>query len=625
MNYIWTPETPLPTASYSDLIRKFSDGLDATHFPPGFSLFDEVTLSELSVKFAFSPGSTCQTKLGSTLGEDWTFLSDDSLTLAAPQFHYQAEIARPVDEPPEYTALYSLVGSVSIGGDTYIATLDIPGLGAWNMEVRRDEDLALPGLTDLARLVGGDSLVSTVSGLLDALPVSNLALEYVAVQFNPFTRTLVNVLLFGHFDFFDGRIDFRTSLPDFSISASLHLDREHRPERATGPIRIQPIIEQYFGSSLSFPDTVLSGLSFNTTLTEGDYSITVAMDDLLQIPVGYNSLSLDKLELTLLHSAGETEGSLSGVFTMGGVIFSTYAQYSTVDGWAFSGEVTHGDISFVSFTNGLLSFFDTQLPANVPDITITDLGVSFTTVDEDFQFQAATDSEIEIPFLTGPEAHIMADVFIESKVDSATGNRQISGYLEGDFVIDDCEFLLQYSFGKESHVFVASWASATDENGNYLHTLGVHTFLDAMGIDLTIPEGIDLDLGQIYFQYTAESETLELVANSANYGDAYLIVSKLPLGQLGSDQPVPEDMSTAPWQYILGWAYTDVTKLSDIPGVGSFFAPADMFTMKEVSLVVASMDVSQFEIPVMPAMRTITPGVDASENPPAPADVRRPV
>ncbi len=267
-----------------------------------------------------------------------------------------------------------------------------------------------------------------------------------------------------------------------------------------------------------------------------------------------------------------------------------------------------GEIKLDECVKELLTVVGVSINTPLPPLDVYNIVTSFNTSTKDFSFSADTSTQIEIPFLTGKDAKIHAKVNLQSAIDAATGNRQLSGFMEGDFTIGTSKFTLQYAVGKDSHVFEASWESTSDQD-----LLGIDTFLQKMGVshDVSISPKLDLNLKKVYLQYQAERETLMLVADSASYGEVFLIVSKLPIGQPHPDESVP-DPGTSDWQFVFGWNYEDISKLSAVPGIGSQFKPADILHFESLSIIISSADIKQFEIPDMPAMKMLTSGADAS-------------
>jgi hypothetical protein len=265
----------------------------------------------------------------------------------------------------------------------------------------------------------------------------------------------------------------------------------------------------------------------------------------------------------------------------------------------------------------MLEKFGGELPSQVPEVDLNKLAIAYVSSSKNFAFTGDTTTTVNIPFLSGDHADIHVSVNLENTINSTTGKHQLSGFMEGDFTIGSSVFTLQYTLAKTTHIFEASWASTSTSD-----LLGINTFIEAMGINEipTIPEGVDLKLKKIYLQYQAEQETLQLSADSTTYGQVFLIVSKLPIGQPHPDDNIPE-AGTGKWEFVFGWDYPDVNKLSQVPVIGKDFASANIFHLSSIGLIISSADIKQFTIPELPGLKQLTAGVppnNTNQNPTKP-------
>lgn len=252
----------------------------------------------------------------------------------------------------------------------------------------------------------------------------------------------------------------------------------------------------------------------------------------------------------------------------------------------------------------IIAQFGGDLASQVPEVDLNGLSIAYVSSSGNFAFSGDTTTTIDIPFLTGDAAKIHASANLETLVDTATGKRQLSGFMEGDFTIGSSKFTLQYTLGQASHIFEASWQSTSDTD-----LLGIDSFFSAMGIDApVVPAGVDLNLKKVYLQYQVERQTLKLVADSSVYGQTFLIVSKLPLGNPGNESDVPEP-GTGSWEFVFGWDYPGKTSITDLPGIGSAFEGANIFHLSTIGLIVSSAKIDQFEIPELPAIKQLQAGV----------------
>lgn len=395
-------------------------------------------------------------------------------------------------------------------------------------------------------------------------------------------------------------------------------------ELATGQsVNLTSMVTQSLGIDTALPEIDLDELTAQVD-TSGDFTIRGALSSPWSFEVNHQLFAVEDLQFAIAKTGKSKSVYLSGISIFAGINFYVVTTVNSGalgnNGFQFEGgTVADKSISLREFVNWLLSFLGTSLPASVPDIRLSNLKVTFDSGTKAFGFEGETETEIAIPFLKEEHGKIHASVKLNSSVDTSTGHRQLTGYMEGDFTLGTSKFTLQYALGKDSHVFEASWES-TDEHDR----LGINTLLDAVGVDhdVRIPDGLDLNLTKVYLQYQAERETLKLVADSATYGEVFMILSKLPLGKPNPNEEVPPP-GQGTWQFVFGWDYKNTNKFSDIPVLGEGLGAADIFHLDTVGLLISSADIKEFEIPEMPAFKQVQSGSDASAQ--SESDTHKPV
>ncbi|MFT7086182.1 MAG: hypothetical protein ACJAV5_001905 [Vicingaceae bacterium] len=423
-------------------------------------------------------------------------------------------------------------------------------------------------------------------------------------------------------DIANATIDGYISLPEQTFACYLEEGKN---------INISDLVADLLPQAPELPHLDCTEFEISGDVINEHYHMMANLKEDWSLQVGTGEFVLQNTLLVIDKTKTDIKLQINGNFDLAGIGFHAVAHYDytgVTKGWTFNAYADIDAISLRLIFNALMQLVDVQLPTGVPDINITGLSITFNTISKDFSFTAETETEIAVPFLTGDEAKIHAIVHVESGINPETGKREVSGFMEGDFTIDSSVFTLQYSIGKEEHIFEASWESKDKTN-----LLGINTFLDKMGIsnisdELKIPKNTDLNLKKIYLRYQAEKETLQLVADSASYGEVFLIASKLPLGQAHPDQKLPTSGS-AKWEYVFGWNYEGVLKFSDILSnilvKGSNLKAVDQFHLESVGMIISSTDIKQFAIPDMPAMKAVGSGDKASAKPSVLATKRKPV
>jgi hypothetical protein len=409
-------------------------------------------------------------------------------------------------------------------------------------------------------------------------------------------------------DLANATIDGHISLPEQTFACYLEEGKN---------INISELVTELLGPDVPLPHLNCAEFEISGDVKNEHYHLMANLKEDWTLQVGTGEFVLQNTNLVIDKTKIGYQLQISGTFNLAGIGFYATAHYNnsdTVKGWTFNAYTDIDTISLKFVFNALLQLVDVQVPCSVPDINISGLSFTFDTISKDFSFTAETETEIEVPFLSGDEAKIHAIVHVESGINTETNKRELSGFMEGDFTIDSSVFTLQYSIGKGEHIFEASWECKDETN-----LLGINTFLDKMGIsdisnELKIPKEIDLNLKKVYLKYQAETKTLKLVGDSVKYGEVFLIVSKLPIGQANPNEKVPTQ-GTSKWEFVLGWNYQGVINFSQIPIIGGHLEPTDLidqFHLESVGMIISSTAIKQFEIPDMPTMKAVNSGNDAS-------------
>lgn len=366
--------------------------------------------------------------------------------------------------------------------------------------------------------------------------------------------------------------------------------------RAGDRIDLTELIETGLGFTADLPAFAVDSLEIEAGTT-GDFLLDGRVSSDWSVDVGGKPFAVERISFLLEKSGGTTLAQLYGLSNVAGSQLYLRATVTSQSGGATGvefegGTLPTGDpISLTGVANWALELFGASLPSEVPDVTLKNLDLRFNTATKEFHFQGETDVPIEVPFLPGDDNRIHAAANLTSKVDSATGRRTLEGWMEGDLVIGPSTFKLRYAMGQTSHVFQASWEQAAGAEG-----LGINTLLETIGAPaIDIPAGVDLDLKRVYFEYQAELGAFTLVADSATYGEAFLLASRPAdpqTGELGSG-----------WSFVFGLQY-DASKLSQVPVLGSGMDSADVFHFEELGILIASGDVASFTLPQLPPLQT---------------------
>ncbi|HLA62801.1 MAG TPA: hypothetical protein VK610_00120, partial [Rhodothermales bacterium] len=468
-------------------------------------------------------------------------------------------------------------------------------------------------VSHLGFVVGTDLTWPIVPGFLE---VTDLSTGWVF--FSPFSGTSTFSATVS------GSLAFGSADPKTYFDVTAHRDSGFS---VTGELRegstidLAALVASALGVQPGLPAFAIDSLEVEAS-TSGDFRLQGSVASDWGITIDHRIFSLEQITFDLQKDGDTKTGQLYGQFDLAGSRLYVRAAFDaasgTPTGFDFEGGTlpTGDPISLTGVVSALLELFGASLPSSAPDITLKNLDVAFNTATKVFKFKGETDTEIEVPFLSGDDAQIHATVDLTSSVDSATGNRQLTGLMEGDLTIGSSVFKLQYTLGQASHVMTASWTSTSDSD-----LLGFDTLIGALGLsdDVEIPHDLDLNLKQVYFEYQVETGTLKLVADSATYGEAFFITSNFSLDDptAGGD---PQPASGTGRGYVFGLAF-DASKISQVPVLGSGLEDADVFHFEELGLVISSADFKGFTVPQLPALPAVG-GDGAPSTVPAP---RKPI
>ncbi len=614
------------TTSLPDLVSPNSIDLDA-HIAGQFTLgpltFDHFAINTSLITYSLD-GNESSKDIASVVS------IDAGVQIGSKTVDVSAVL--PVDEnqPMQFKSVFngalpSLADLISFAGDSIGLAVPEPIKQATSFSISSVNVGYVPSSSHLA-FVAADFVNPTTWSLLpDIIEVSDIEIKCMVID--PLQKqghSQLSATLSGEIDIEGAIFQVAVKMPEESVSGWL---------KPGNTIYLGAFLTKFVPGAPEMSSLSLNQASVAYDHSEQNFSLLLGSDDTWSLPFfGQQKIDVTSVILHINRTGNEQSSQftagLQGEILLFDVPIQLSAQFSAQDhknqqqegaenstsesGWDFSG--TAGSeaqpVKLTRIVDEISEVFGGHLSSQAPDVDITKISIAFNTATKDVAFSGATHTQIEIPFLTGDHAKIHASVELQSQLSSSTGKRELSGFMEGDFTIGSSKFTLQYQLGQDSHIFEASWESTSDSD-----LLGIDTFLDAMGVsnDISIPHDVDLNLKKVYLRYQAERETLQLVADSATYGDVFLIVSKLPIGQPHPDEDVPEP-GQGTWQFVFGWDYANTHTFSQVPVLGHGFGPADIFHLDSVGIIISSADIKQFEIPELPALTTLTSGVNTALN-----------
>lgn len=387
-----TPPDPFSLKEIADTVSNgaLTPVLPSPRWVNPAGLFDELGLAGLDLRFGFEPSvPTGLSAYGDGKGKRWIAVPG-LLELAA------IETAVAADYTPLNGLLIpscngSVTGLLPIGGVDYAIDVAFFGGDFWEMSIAQADGGSLPGLYDLARFVGGESLADTVRSGLQLLGLDEIAIDGVKMGFDLAGTSLKYVSMESHVELFGARINLYTTLPDFSFGGSL--DDGSR-------ITLKQFVHDYFGASDNFPELDITEYSFSATPGAGSYATGVMIESDWEFEVLPGAcVALTSVELAVDWANDGTStaigGYLSCLFAIAGVSFFVEAEQaagSGAQGWSFAGRTgADQSIPIGALFNDIAALFGgISLPSVIADLVIRNLAVTFNTTSKDFTFTCQT-------------------------------------------------------------------------------------------------------------------------------------------------------------------------------------------------------------------------------------------
>lgn len=558
----------------TDVIEYVTESQLTPYLPGTLLDLETIPLSNLTLSFGYRRSVPTQISFTSDTTAEWAFMTD---------FARVRNLG--VTMTTRYAVSDSLKVRLQFGGEIhgilhlgqdYSVRIGLAPGNHWEVEVVPADGNLLPGLNDLAALIGNEALKAEVESGLQALQLDAVAIDAVRIGFDLAAKKLTVLTVNAHLTL-DG-INFFTqiTLPRFQFTGRLD---------TRTPIALNTLIAGYFGQTDLFPTIVLSQLEVAAQPSQASYSLSAAIYDDWTLTVAEMAFQFQSLDFTIARHAGAVTGEMRGLFVWEGVDFDVLVQY-TGDGWHFSAQSQNEQaLNLTEIVNKLLATFDITLPSAVPDIMLSHLLLSFTTGADaaptfHFRGETALNAQSDVPLGNKIyKVHTLIDITIDS--DPITKKRIFTGFLEGDLQMGSATFQLQYAMAKEAHVFTAFWQSQAGE------TLGFKEIAAALDIvhEVELPDGLEVQLTRAVFEYHVEKATFILAAD-ANHGQAFFVAGK----------PAPE----ASWGFVFGVEFAGF-RLSDLPVVGADLHAADFLHFKELGLLLSSQAWQRLQLPQFPA------------------------
>jgi hypothetical protein len=577
--------------SLPNLERYSPDLLPSANFSQSLSLFAATRVTGFSLEIQFLP--VIRTIVRAELAPQstqWQPLPIGVLKFTDPRVEIEAHLPYQFGWNQPVSNAVGIRATVDLAGAQFDVTIARLDSHRWAMILEPGDDA--PSVETLIGHGTTPTLQADLDAVLQKAGIRDPQVDFVRVEFDTEAMRVCCFDVQGEMTLYDQRMDLALRLePALSLAGGF--TARNRTGTNSG-LHISALIKRFFPEDETFPEITINELDFALWPADDLYAVYCRIDSDWTIAIAHQKLVFRSLEFALRRQKGEVRGNVSASVEIGGVDFTVGGGRPVGEvGWVLEGAMAQTTpVNLKTFVASIFDFFRMPLPSHAPDVLLSNLHMRFETASESFFFGGVTDVPIEIPFLDSAQSKIHAQLELGIVKDQATGGHKIEGSLIGELALGEADFTLRFDLAQDRHVFTAMW-----EAGDGGKALGADTLLAALGItdDLGLPKGIDISLNKVLFEYDAGENRLNLTADSAAYGTAFLIATKAaPAAQAGAAA------QQASWTFLFGIEFTGVARISQIPVLGSGLAVADGLSFTNIGLAIASSDFSGFSVPQMP-------------------------
>ncbi|HEV2784245.1 MAG TPA: DUF6603 domain-containing protein [Actinophytocola sp.] len=464
------PARSLPLTALADYV---SDNKLSGYLPAGVAIFNSVPLTALRLSFGYGRDAVTELEITSTLEKaTWDLidklagLKDIGVTLTS-SVRYQH--GRYVER---------------IGGDIHATLhfeqdfrvrLAMQGQTAWALEIQPADGNVLPGLTALANLVGGDTLVKRIPQSLGELSITG-----VSIGFDMATRALQQIAVSGRITIDGITFDIVVYLPDFAFHGSLS---------PSSPIHLSALVDTYFSGGKHFPEIDLTELNISAIPGIGHYGLEAGVTGTWVFDVGPVPVGFQQFNFEINKDPTGLTGYIEGVFSLFDATFEVIAEHPEADGgWQFTAQSLPGQaLTIKAIHDHIVRVFgvDSSLPAVIESLALDNLKVWFDTSTRNFGFTCEAKFSVD---------DTDVDIMVTIRLDKiGTGYQKTFG---GQITVGGLVFDLKFVQDTASTVFVAVYSHTGEQQ-----PLKIRDLVAAVSSSLAavVPADLEIDLRDVIF------------------------------------------------------------------------------------------------------------------------------
>jgi hypothetical protein len=212
------------------------------------------------------------------------------------------------------------------------------------------------------------------------------------------------------------------------------------------------------------------------------------------------------------------------------------------------------------------------------DLTLEDFGAVFTRAEQskwEYMLHGKALAAFSLPLVGGK-----VEASLSLAVDSAAKTHRLVGGL----TIGPAVFEVVADLGADRKVLSASWQPLDPAE-----TLGFNTLITALGLDVpALPDGLDLDLTFVEFDYDLGNTVLTLKADSRSYGKTVLAARKAPAPTGAAQSTSPTSANESKWQFFFAIGVNRTINLTNLPLVNTMLGDAETIQLDQIQLLASS-------------------------------------
>ena len=344
-----------------------------------------------------------------------------------------------------------------------------------------------PGLADLAALIGGSSMQSTVSGGMSNMGFDtggfDAAISNITVNFNWKTFSLNSLTVISALTIKGIIYHVSFQFPQLVINGWL--------DPAT-PIMVDQIFTSFGLDAGTFPsDLEISQIGLFADVTNSNYSLTIVVDDETGWQIG--PLALYSLTFMVQYASSAFTGSIGAAISIADVELELEAGYGgPAQGWYFEGgTVQDSGIQLGQLIASLASDFGATVPAAIASMVLDDIRFSYESGTGNFFYQM----ECKLQFQEVPVQLIPMVAIQNTGTPSAP---QYEDLYSGTIIIGSLEFMLLFDKTTTSDLFMATYTHSASQQPIQLYEL-VQSISPSLA--KIIPASLEVDLKDVIFAY----------------------------------------------------------------------------------------------------------------------------